>query len=146
MFLQQLEEWNLPTLSLRKIDRDHFILPHQTHLGAYNYVIFTYKNNCLAKKLSEYLFKGKRLYAPKGNETHLYVRDLPGTADELYIYKLFSPFGVLDSVYITTGGDGAWAIAFVGRNATSQMLLASNESGCTMTILALHDRELEVLR
>ena len=49
------------------------------------------------------------MYAPKGNETHLYVRDLPGTADELYIYKLFSPIG-------------AWAIAFVRRNATSQLL------------------------
>ena len=32
------------------------------------------------------------------------------------------------------------------RNATGQMLLARNDGGFTVTILALHDRELEVLR
>lgn len=54
--------------------------------------------------------KGQR-YAHGGDETNLYVKDLPGTADELYIYKVFSPFGALDSITIKNGE--GWAIAFV---------------------------------
>mmetsp|Transcript_94800 Transcript_94800/g.182186 ORF Transcript_94800/g.182186 Transcript_94800/m.182186 type:complete len:463 (-) Transcript_94800:112-1500(-) len=57
--------------------------------------------------------KGKRRIAHDGDESNLYVKDLPGTADELYIYKLFSPFGALESIWIKKGDDGSWAIAFV---------------------------------
>jgi len=36
---------------------------------------------------------------------------LPGTADELYVYKVFSPFGALDSISVKQGE--GWAIGFV---------------------------------
>jgi len=56
---------------------------------------------------------GKKHIAHSGDESNLYVKDLPGTADELYIYKLFSPFGPLESIVIKKGDCGTWAIAFV---------------------------------
>lgn len=61
-------------------------------------------------------------FPSEGDETNLYVKDLPGTADDLYIYKVFSPFGALESISIKTGPDGTWAIAFVkySTNAEAQ--------------------------
>jgi len=56
---------------------------------------------------------GKKRVAPSGDESNLYVKDLPGHADELYIYKLFSPFGPLESIHLKKGDCGTWAIAFV---------------------------------
>lgn len=56
---------------------------------------------------------GKKRVAPSGDESNLYVKDLPGHCDELYIYKLFSPFGALDSIHLKKGDCGTWAIAFV---------------------------------
>merc|ERR1712080_651977 len=47
------------------------------------------------------------------DQNNLYVKDLPGGTDELYVYRLFSPFGALESVTVKTGGEGTWAIAFV---------------------------------
>jgi len=48
-----------------------------------------------------------------GDQTNLYVKDLPGTADELYVYRVFSPFGSLESINVKPSPDGSWAIAFV---------------------------------
>lgn len=53
----------------------------------------------------------KQRFAHGDDESNLYVKDLPGTADELYIYKVFSPFGGLDSISLKKGE--GWAIAFV---------------------------------
>jgi len=41
------------------------------------------------------------------------VKDLPGTADDLYVYKIFAPFGSLESVAVKRDPEGAWAVAFV---------------------------------
>jgi len=55
----------------------------------------------------------KKLIAHSGDESNLYIKDLPGTVDDLYIYKLMSPFGALESVVVKKGESGTWAIAFV---------------------------------
>merc|ERR1712070_1193930 len=57
--------------------------------------------------------KGRKMIAHEGDQSNLYVKDIPGNADDLYIYKLFSPFGALESVKVKNGDDGSWAIAFV---------------------------------
>jgi len=57
--------------------------------------------------------KGRKRIAHEGDASNLYVKDLPATTDDLYIYKLFSPFGPLESVVVKKGPDGSWAIAFV---------------------------------
>jgi len=57
--------------------------------------------------------KGRKRIAHEGDESNLYVKDLPGSIDECYIYKLFSPFGALESVMLKKGDNDAWAIAFV---------------------------------
>jgi RNA recognition motif-containing protein len=56
---------------------------------------------------------GKKMIAPSGDLSNLYVKDLPGAADELYIFKLFSPFGAIESITIKKGEANSWAIAFV---------------------------------
>eukprot|EP00427_Karlodinium_veneficum_P055334 CAMPEP_0169411056 /NCGR_PEP_ID=MMETSP1017-20121227/60099_1 /TAXON_ID=342587 /ORGANISM="Karlodinium micrum, Strain CCMP2283" /LENGTH=331 /DNA_ID=CAMNT_0009518339 /DNA_START=44 /DNA_END=1039 /DNA_ORIENTATION=- len=56
--------------------------------------------------------KGKGKVMP-GDQTNLYVKDLPGSADDLYVYKVFSPFGALESIFVKPSPDGTWAIAFV---------------------------------
>lgn len=55
---------------------------------------------------------GKQFVAD-GDPSNLYVKNLPGAADDLYLYKIFAPFGAVQSVYAKTGDNGAWAIGFV---------------------------------
>jgi len=40
----------------------------------------------------------KPQFAGEGDESNLYVKGLPVMADELYLYKLFAPFGAIQSV------------------------------------------------
>lgn len=48
-----------------------------------------------------------------GDPTNLYVKNLPGDADQLYLYKVFAPFGAVQSVHAKQSEDKSWAIGFV---------------------------------
>lgn len=67
---------------------------------------------CVDVAISNLKGKGKGMVTP-GDQTNLYVKDLPGSADDLYVYKAFSPFGALESIFVKPSPDGTWAIAFV---------------------------------
>merc|ERR1712039_435905 len=60
-----------------------------------------------------------------GDESNLYVKGLPAHADDLYLYRLFSPFGAIQSVKAVTGE--GWATGFVkfSRDADAQGAVVS---------------------
>lgn len=54
-----------------------------------------------------------KVWTEDGDPSNLYIKDLPGTADDLYLYRLFAPFGSVQSVFVKPGDDGTWAVGFV---------------------------------
>jgi RNA recognition motif-containing protein len=76
---------------------------------------------------------GEKKKVLPGDQTNLYVKDLPAGADELYIYKVFSPFGALESAFVKPSPDGTWAIAFVKFRTEEEALMAiQGLSGCLL--------------
>merc|ERR1712194_422522 len=63
----------------------------------------------------------------------LTVKDLPGTADDLYVYKIFAPFGALESVSVKRDPEGHWAVAFIkylAADGAERAVVALN--GCVL--------------
>lgn len=63
----------------------------------------------------------------------LTVKDLPGTADDLYVYKTFAPFGALESVSVKRDPEGHWAVAFIkylAADGAERAVVALN--GCVL--------------
>jgi len=76
---------------------------------------------------------GSKFRSAIGDEASLTVKDLPGTADDLYLYKVFAPFGSLESVAVKRDPGGAWAVAFVrylAADGASRAVSALN--GCPL--------------
>ena len=66
------------------------------------------RRGCLTK-----FWRGKgRRFAVSGDESNLHVKNLPPSADELYMYKVFFPFGPLDSISVEVSLDSTWTIGF----------------------------------
>merc|ERR1719401_512515 len=67
----------------------------------------------------------KMHFAAGGDDSNLYVKNLPVAADELYIYKLFAPFGGVQSVGIKTYDWGAIAFVKYGKAEDAQLAISA---------------------
>lgn len=45
-------------------------------------------------------FGGRQHFSTGGDESNLYIKGLPPIADDLYLYKLFAPYGAVQSVRV----------------------------------------------
>jgi len=77
--------------------------------------------------------KGRQHFTGGGDDTNLYVKGLPTDGNDLYLYKLFAPFGGINSVRaIMQEGQctGIGFVKFVESNGAQQAV--SNLNGCPM--------------
>lgn len=56
---------------------------------------------------------GRKVRPLAADASQLYVSQLPTTVDDLYLYKVFAPFGAVQSVGIKRGPDDAWCVGFI---------------------------------